>query len=81
MSTLSISQMNWKKVSPPGLSLSLFDLMLTVLPEALRNATACRQLILNTQHGTLYMTFFDSCWAVNILMETSREMGGMRSAT
>ena len=81
MYTLSISHINRKKVIPSGLSLILSDLVLIVLSEALRNATACRQLILNTQHGTLYMTLFDSCWAVNILMETSREMGGMRSAT
>ena len=42
MYTLLISQLNWKKVSPPGLSLSLSDLTLTVLPDALRNAPACR---------------------------------------
>ena len=42
MSTMSISQLNCKKVSPPGLSLSFSDLVLTVFPDALINATYCR---------------------------------------
>ena len=44
-----ISQINWKKVSPPGLSFSLTELTFTVLTYALRNATAFRLLALKTQ--------------------------------
>ena len=81
MSTLSILQMNWKKVIPPGLSLILSDLALTVLLNTLRNATAFRLLTLKTQRWTLCMTLVASCWAVNVSMVNSQEMRGMRLAT
>ena len=42
MSTLLISHLNWKKTIPPGLSLRLSDLMLTVLLDALINTTTYR---------------------------------------
>ena len=49
MPMMLISQINWKKVSPPGLSFSLTELTFTVLTYALRNATAFRLLALKTQ--------------------------------
>ena len=42
MSMLSISQLNQKKVSPPGLSLSFSYLVLTAFPDVLINDIACR---------------------------------------
>ena len=68
MSTLSISQVNRKKVSTPGLWFSLSDLKLTVLADVLINAIACRWLTLNTQCQTLCMTLVASCCDMNVLM-------------
>ena len=60
VSTLLISQLNWKKLSPPGLSLSLSELTLTVLTDIFRDSTSCRWLTPKTQHITLFLTLIAS---------------------
>ena len=81
MSTLSILQMNRKKVIPSGLSFFLYELMIIFLPDALRNNITYRWLTSNIQHQTLWMTLAASSWAVNVLMGALRAMRGMRSVT
>ena len=81
MSTLSIFQLNWKKVSPLGLSLIFSDLTLTVLTDSLRNAIDCRWLTSKTKFIILCMTLTASYWEVNVLMGTLQAMRGVRSVT
>ena len=81
MFTLSILQLNGKKVIPLFLSLNFSELVLTVLSEALRNATTFRLFTLNTQRQILYMTLITSCRAVNVSMGDLGVMRRMRLAT
>ena len=50
---LLVLQMNWNKVSLLGLSLSLYEFTIIVLPYSLRKAFSCMWLTSKTKHKNL----------------------------